>query len=752
MKTLSVSILAYVISFAFSLAPKTAGNRNAEAVKKVLEYKQQNAITCGPASTFRNAEGYTFTYLPFLGWNYNLTSFDTGYNTLFIPDTLSGTDFTLRIHDTTKQCLNGLATNTSAYNNNSILGPTLIFNKGTTVQMHVKNDLIDTTTVHWHGMHLPALMDGGPHQVIAPGIQWNPTWVVKNNAATYWYHPHLHMKTSQQLIQGLAGLIIVRDNNESALNLPRTYGVDDIPLILNDKRFEAISNQFVLSRYGDTMMCNGTLNAQYNVPAQVVRFRLLNAAPDRAYNIGFSDNRSFSVIAGDAGLLNSPVALTRYIMSPGERIEILVNFSGQATQSVRVRAFNASLPADISGSDPDKASTDDFVRNKLGARDFDILKLNIVAPTANAVTGIPSSLITNQTIDSTQASVTRTIKITQAGAACPDPTTRCAWFNKQFFDMSRIDYKVKQDATEIWEITNNALTSHPFHIHDVSFKILSKSDGALQDYEKGWKDVILIRKGATVRFIAKFEDYADSTHPYMYHCHVSFHEDEGMMGQFVVTPPETVLPAISITDKKLTEGNTGTTQMNFTVTLSSPSAQTVSVNYKTKNATATAPSDYIAANSMLSFAPGETMKTIGITINGDAVAEANETFKVLLSNPSNATLADASGKGTIMNDDAAALSVSTNIAITNKTITGVKVFPNPVANGALNITVDPMHKTSLRLILSDVTGEIVRTQLIAANSSSIKVDVAALKTGTYFLVLSDGKKNLHKEKIEILQK
>ncbi|MEP6845138.1 MAG: multicopper oxidase domain-containing protein, partial [Panacibacter sp.] len=284
MKTLSLSILTYVISLAFSLTPKSAGNTNAEAVKSVLEYKQQNAISCGAATPFRNAGGNTFSYLSFLGWNYNLASFDTSYNTLWIPDTLTGTDFSLRIHDTTKQYLNGLATNTSSYNNNSILGPTLIFNKGTTVQMHVKNDLPDTTTVHWHGMHLPAIMDGGPHQVIAPGTQWNPTWVVKNNAATYWYHPHLHMKTSQQLVQGLTGMIIVRDAAESALNLPRIYGVDDIPLILNDKRFEAISNQLVVSRYGDTMMCNGILNAKYNIPAQVVRFRLLNAAPDRAYN------------------------------------------------------------------------------------------------------------------------------------------------------------------------------------------------------------------------------------------------------------------------------------------------------------------------------------------------------------------------------------------------------------------------------------------------------------------------------------
>src|SRR5439155_25234011 len=151
--------------------------------------------------------------------------------------TLSGATFNLRIHDTAQQYFIGAATHTMAFNNSSILGPTLIFKKGTTVQMHVRNDLTDTTTVHWHGIHLPALMDGGPHQPIAPGTVWRPSWVVTNNAATDWYHPHLHVKTTEHIIKGLAGMIIIRDNIEGTLNLPQTYGVDDIPLILNDKKF-----------------------------------------------------------------------------------------------------------------------------------------------------------------------------------------------------------------------------------------------------------------------------------------------------------------------------------------------------------------------------------------------------------------------------------------------------------------------------------------------------------------------------------
>lgn len=745
MKTLSSSWFTFLFAFTFFQFFNT--NKSEEAYQKAIAYKQQNTISCGAKRAPYNGT-YLFTNPPFSAWSYNVHLFDnSSYNPLFIPDTLSGTDFTLRIHDTTAQFLGGLATATSAYNNNSILGPTLIFNKGATVQMHVTNQLTDSTTVHWHGIHLPAIMDGGPHQIVAPNTQWDPTWVVKNNAATYWYHPHLHMKTSQQLVQGLGGLIIVRDDKESTLNLPRTYGVDDIPLILNDKRFESGSNQFVLSRYGDTMMCNGTLNAQYNVPAQVVRFRVLNAAPERCYNIGFSNDQSFSVIAGDGGLLNAPVAVTRYILAPGERIEILVNLSSLQDQSIVLRSFNASLPTGIAGSEPDSSTTASILRNKLGARDFDILKLNIVSPTFSPVTTIPATLVQNETIDSTQAALTRTIKITQAGLACPDPSTRCAWFNKQMFDMNRIDYKVTQDDIEIWSITNNSIIAHPFHIHDVSFKILSKSDGPVPEYEKGWKDVILVKVGQTIRFIAKFSDYADSVHPYMYHCHMTFHEDEGMMGQFVVIP-KVVTPSINITKASITEGNSGTSQINFTVTLSAPTTQPVSVTYQTKNGTATAPTDFTATAGTLTFAPGETIKTINVAVNGDTSPESNETFKLLLKNPTNATLAVKSAKGTIVNDDVAVITYTSVNSINNKS--DIKVFPNPVSNGMLNIKFPLIFKDALQLVVTDAKGVVVMNQKINAGTVNMQLPVSTLKSGMYFLLLFSNKDVVYKQQVEVL--
>lgn len=141
-------------------------------------------------------------------------------NKLQIPDTLSGTKFNLTIQKGSLIFYPGFTTNTIGVNGN-ILGPTLILRKGDNISMNVTNTLTDTTTIHWHGMHVAPQNDGGPHTVILPGTTWQPQFTVMDNAATYWYHPHLHRKTAEHVTKGIAGFIIVRDNQEAALKLPR---------------------------------------------------------------------------------------------------------------------------------------------------------------------------------------------------------------------------------------------------------------------------------------------------------------------------------------------------------------------------------------------------------------------------------------------------------------------------------------------------------------------------------------------------
>ena len=461
------------------------------------------------------------------------------YNKMWLPDTLAGPAFNLHIKDTFAQIRPGNQTITAGING-KFWGPTLIFNKGTEVSFNVKNSLNEPTTLHWHGMHLPAVMDGGPHQVIPQGTTWKPFWKVSNHAATYWYHPHLHEKTQDHITKGIGGLIIVRDNEESKLSLPRTYGVDDIPVVLTDRDINS-SNQFDIVPYGDSMLTNMTLRAEYNIPGQVVSFRILNAAIERSFNLGFSDNRNFSIIASDGGLLDAPVSLNRYVLHAGERIEILVNCTGQSGTVLDLKAFNSTLGNFVAGGEnfPNGPFS-----NALGKKDFNILHLNIGAANSNPITTIPTKLTTNVLLKAADAQVTRKLTISDSAGVTSVPILGPNAFiiNHKLFDINYNEYKVPLNNTEIWEITSTSVFGHPFHIHDVEFNILSVNGVAPAAAQAGWKDVVFVagRTGNTptvVRFIAKFDDFADPLHPFMYHCHISLHEDEGMMGQFVVIGP-----------------------------------------------------------------------------------------------------------------------------------------------------------------------------------------------------------------------
>lgn len=465
------------------------------------------------------------------------------YNTLWIPDTLSGNNFNLAVKDTFRQIVNtGNQTITGGINGN-FWGPTIFIQKGDSVHFNVHNYLNDSTTIHWHGMHLPAVMDGGPHQVIPPGTIWKPYWKVTNDAATYWYHPHLHEMTEDQVAKGLGGLMIVRDPVERALNLPRTYGVDDIPLVLTDRKFTT-SNQFTVTPYGDSMLVNGTLRAQKNVPAQIIRFRILNASIERAYNIGFSDSRTYSVITSDGGLLNAPVAVTKYTLHPGERIEIVSNFIGQSGQSFDLKAYNSLLASSIAGGET--FTTGPF-GSYLNHKDFTLVHLNVIAQTSNPtpIISVPSALRTYTLLSAASSVITRSLTISDStGVTNPVILGPNAFvLNHRLFKMPYIDYYIPLNNTETWQITSSSVFGHPFHIHDVQFNILSVNGVAPTAAQAGWKDVVFIpartspSSPAVVKFIAKFDDYADSLHPFMFHCHILLHEDEGMMGQFVVKAP-----------------------------------------------------------------------------------------------------------------------------------------------------------------------------------------------------------------------
>lgn len=458
-----------------------------------------------------------------------------------IPDTLSGTTIDLTVQEGTWEFHAGEVIPTYGYNGD-LLGPTLILNKDQEVTINVTNNLPDLTTTHWHGLHVSAANDGGPHSMIMPASTWSPHFTVMNRAGTYWYHPHGIGLTDYQVSKGLAGMIIVRDADEAALDLPSTYGVDDIPLIMQTKPI--VAGEIMLHTGLDSVVvANGVRNASKELPAQVVRLRCLNGSEERTFLLGFNNGMSFHVIGTDGGLLSAPVSLTRARLMPGERLELLVDLTGMEGSSFQLMSYGSELPNGILGSPQvgnGMATLDGYDQNALNGSDFALVSFTVGPQTSDPVTTIPAALIPTNALSEADADITRTFTFAPQTMGMQQMIEGPFTINGEIMDMGVINLTVPLGNTEIWSFTNNTQIGHPFHIHDVEFNILDRNGATPDPWETGWKDVVYVPPMGSARVIMRFEDFADPDTPYMYHCHMLMHEDEGMMGQFVVVDPNSV--------------------------------------------------------------------------------------------------------------------------------------------------------------------------------------------------------------------
>lgn len=445
-----------------------------------------------------------------------------------IPDTLSGSVIDLHLASGTRSFFPGFQTQTIAYDGD-FLGKTIILKKGEPVTLRVHNQLDEPTTTHWHGLHVAPVNDGGPHSIIEAGAIWSPSFTVLDDAATYWYHPHLHEKTMEHVLKGAAGLIIVRDEQEASLGLPRTYGVDDIPLICQFHTFDPDTRQIRIDdELDNTILVNGTVNGLVNLPAQMVRLRLLNASSHRVFRFGFSNNMTFHQIAGDANLLNAPVAMTRLTLGSGERAEILVNLAGMQGQQLVLRTFGNELPNGFPGG-PAMAG---MPVGPLDNTTSNVLTIQVQAQTANPVTTMPTVLNQAQAW-STAGADARTLLMT----AQPMMSMDNFFINGVKYDHDVINFFTDLGKTEVWTLTNRTMMAHPFHVHGNSFYVLDINGAAPPAHMRGKKDVVMVPPmNTSVRIVTRFENFADPQMPFMYHCHILSHEDHGMMGQFIVRP------------------------------------------------------------------------------------------------------------------------------------------------------------------------------------------------------------------------
>ena len=428
---------------------------------------------------------------------------------------------------------NGVASETLGINA-GYLGPVLRVKQGQTLPFDVKNTIGDTTTIHWHGLHIPGDVDGGPHQEIAHGEVWSPDVPIVQSASMNWFHSHMHGKTAQQTYNGLAGVLLVEDDASLAADLPKTYGVDDFTLILQDKAFDAQGKMaytlnaqtFEDGFQADNLVVNGALApVAQTVPTGLVRLRILNACNARFLRLSLATG-PVTVIASDGGFLASPVEAENILMSPGERYEILVDMDA---------AENNALNIDLNGNNG-------FWENLFSGR-ATATALTLTQSDEVGFTGsMPKQLANLAPADASEANVTRSFEL-QMNLGADLTALAMDWenfcgnagamaINGLPMKMDRIDETVRKGDTEIWRISVDDML-HPFHIHGCSFRILSQNGGTPPAYAQGWKDMVHVEEGWS-EVLVKFDHAAPANAPYMYHCHILEHEDCGMMGQFTV--------------------------------------------------------------------------------------------------------------------------------------------------------------------------------------------------------------------------
>lgn len=396
----------------------------------------------------------------------------------------------------------------------AFLGPTLRATRGERITVDIRNDLGETTSLHWHGMHLPAAMDGGPHTPIAAGRTSTVDWHLTQPAATLWYHPHPHGETEIQVRRGLAGFFIVDDDVSGTTGLPSEYGVDDIPLALQDRFLDAngrilrTDGDNALGTIGRTLLSNGVSGTHFTVTTELVRLRLLNGCSARFLDLRFDDDRPFTLVGTDGGLLTGPVELKRLLLSPGERAEIVVRFA--PGDRVTLRTEQPEIPGLSSQGILGDMIAGDFVEFRAERR---------LQPAGDW--RLPAD--SREPLRERDAAHTRSFVM------------RVPFLNGRRMDLERIEAIVRLGDVEVWEVSTTDAFPHNFHIHDVQFRILDIDGSPPPRWLDGWTDTIPVFPNQTSRLIMRFEDYADDRIPYMMHCHMLQHEDKGMMGQFLVT-------------------------------------------------------------------------------------------------------------------------------------------------------------------------------------------------------------------------
>ncbi|TDT52171.1 blue copper oxidase [Enterobacter sp. AG5470] len=506
---------------------------------------------------------------------------------LLSPDAQNRIQLTVHAGET---LFGGKSATTWGYNG-SLLGPALQLRQGRAVTVEIRNTLAEETTVHWHGVEVAGEVDGGPQGVIKPGGSRTVTFTPTQQAATCWFHPHQHGKTGRQVAMGLAGLVLIEDDTLRQLRLPQQWGIDDVPLIMQDKRFTAqgqIDYQLdVMSAavgwFGDTLLTNGAVYPQHAAPRGWLRLRLLNGCNARSLNVAASDKRPLYVIASDGGLLSEPVKVNELPMLMGERFEVLVDISDGKPfdivtlpvqqMGMTVAPFDQPQPVlriqplqvTASGILPDKLASLPALPPLEGLTQrtlqlsmdpmLDMMGMQALQQKYGDA-AMAGMMMGHGQMNHTQSG-NMPMSHGQMGSMQMDHGQMnhggmksdhgamnhgnggfdfhsANRINGKAFDMTTPAFAAQKGQYERWVISGEGdMMLHPFHIHGTQFRILSENGKPPAAHRAGWKDTVNVY-GARSEVLVRFQHDAPKEHAYMAHCHLLEHEDTGMMLGFTV--------------------------------------------------------------------------------------------------------------------------------------------------------------------------------------------------------------------------
>jgi spore coat protein A len=410
-------------------------------------------------------------------------------------------------------------------------GPTIAARRDRPVLVRLRTELPVPTVLHLHGGTTPPESDGFPTDLLVP-----PGWTVparhdpaatvttgsreylypnRQPAATLWYHDHRMDFTAPQVWRGLFGAYLISDDAEDALDLPT--GQQDIPLLVCDRSFDAdgsllypsvdptltttpgVEQAYMGGVLGDVVLVNGAPWPELEVTARRYRFRLLNAASARRFVFALDPPVVPLVqIGSDAGLLGEPVAHAELPVAPGERYDVIIDFTGIAPgATVELRNTNGAGPT------------------------AQVMRFRVTGPAADD-SRIPDRLVDVEALD--------------AGRAATDRRLGFAWeqgmwaINGAPFDPARPDATPRLGQLEVWTLASDA--EHPVHVHAAPFQVVSRT-GGLARTDRGWKDTVHLGPAQTVTIAARFDQHPGR---YVAHCHNLEHEDMAMMATIEVLP------------------------------------------------------------------------------------------------------------------------------------------------------------------------------------------------------------------------